>query len=87
MRLFKKLCLTKYLQTVAHTAAERDTVPGREARIAYSDQAARDAITIGVAKESHVYQDATANGSVRARYAVNISAASANRPNLRRIQT
>jgi len=85
-KTFKKLRLTKYLQTAAHTAAERDAALGRDARIAYSDQAATDAMTIGVVKESPVYQDATANGNVRAKYAVHISAASASRPNLRRIQ-
>jgi hypothetical protein len=53
--------------SVAHTgdsAAEPDPVPGRDARMAYSDQAATDAITSGVVNESATYHDATANGNV-----------------------
>ena len=59
----RRLCV----DSVAHTgdsAAEPDAMPGRDARIAYSDQAATDAITSGVVRESAAYQDATANGNV-----------------------
>jgi hypothetical protein len=46
------------------SAAEPEAVPGRDARIAYTDQAATDAITSGVVRESAAYQDATAKGNV-----------------------
>lgn len=46
------------------STAECDPAPSREARIAYSDQAATNAKISGVVRESAAYQDAAANGKL-----------------------